>query len=136
MMTELHTRTTLLVDLHFTLYWDCGQHGQQFVPVAFAANVITENPELFLQSLDLSCLDRIRAATRYTKYKFETPINFEVERSFVWKGLEDSKLSIRALGAVELENQLRLMKRRGYQDSVRVEMAVEIEGGTELGNRG
>ncbi|KAK4135256.1 hypothetical protein BT67DRAFT_351060, partial [Trichocladium antarcticum] len=132
-MIELHTRTTLLVDLRFAIYWAGGQYGQRFAPVAFAASVITEeDPALFLRSLDRSCLDRVRAATRYTKYRFETPVNFEVERSFVWKGLEESRLSLRGLSAGELESQLALMRKRGYQDCVRVEMAVEVEGGKEL----
>ncbi|KAL2015680.1 hypothetical protein VTK56DRAFT_5037 [Thermocarpiscus australiensis] len=131
---ELYSGTTLLVDLRFTIYWDSGRSAQRFAPVAFAANVITENLDLFLQSLDSSCFRRIRAAARYTKYKFDKPINYEVERSFIWKGLDDSKLSIRGLSEAEFENQMTLMRKRGYQDHVRVDMAIEIEAGEELYN--
>jgi hypothetical protein len=135
-MLKLYTYTTVLVDLRFKIYWDSGRFGHEFPPVAFAAEVVTESIELFLHSLDLSCLDRIRATTRYTMYSFAEPINYEVERSFVWKGLAGgSKLSIRGLSQVEFENQLALMKKRRWRDSIRVEMAVEIKAGTELRNR-
>ncbi|GAB1319933.1 hypothetical protein MFIFM68171_10143 [Madurella fahalii] len=134
-MLKLYTRTTILVDLHFTIYWESGRCGQQFPPAAFAVDVITESPDLFLQSLDLSCLDRIRAATKYTIYSFGKPVNYEAERSLIWKGLEDSRLSMRGLNATEFDNQLKLMRKRGYQDHIRVEMAVEIEAGDELRNR-
>lgn len=68
-------------------------------------------------------------------YSFEKPIDYEVERSFIWKGLEGSRLSIRGLNAAEFDNQLKLMKKRGYQDHIRVDMAVEIEAGDDLRNR-
>lgn len=160
-MMELFSRHALLIDLRFAIYWDGGRRGQKFPPVAFAATVVTDTPELFLRSLDARCLERVRAATRYTAYAFggddnTAPplVNYEVERWFVWnlKGLgglqredadgdgqdgDDARLlSIRGLSAGEMETQLRMVRRRGYRDYVRVEMAVEIEAGQELRDRG
>ncbi|KAK4235328.1 hypothetical protein C8A03DRAFT_36827 [Achaetomium macrosporum] len=135
-MLDLHHHATILVELRFTIYWNAGKHSQKFPAVAFAAELITENAELFIQSLDAACQERIRATTKYTMYHFERPINFEVERSFVWKGCEQARLSIRALSSGELSTQLDLMEKRGYQDCIRVEMAVEIEAGEELKDRG
>ena len=161
-MLELHASTTLLVDLAFTLHWDGGRRRRGFGRTAFAASVATETAEQFLRSLDQSCLARARAATRGTRYRFEAPVNYEVERAFVWAGLDGpcpcqcqcqchqqqqkqqltlqqqqqqqcaTPLSIRSLSAAELESQLRLLRQRGYRDWVRVEMAVEIEAGPEL----
>lgn len=158
-MLSLHTHATILIDLHFSLHWGTvlgdkpqdqqgkdhystekqkhqqqqqKQHSQRFPAVAFAADVVVaDTPELFLCSLDARCLDRIRAATRHTAFRFDRPVNYEVERWFVWDGLEDSKLAVRGLSAEELASQLRLMGRgrKGCRDVVRVEMAVEIEGG-------
>lgn len=134
-MLKLYACATILVDLHFTIHWDGGRHSQAFPPVAFAASVVTEGLVSFLQSLDAECMDRIRAATRYTAYKFDSPVNYEVERYFVWKGLENSKLSTRGISAHEFDSQIRLMKQRGYQDHVRVDMNVEIDAGEELRSR-
>ncbi|KAL2127559.1 hypothetical protein VTI74DRAFT_10551 [Chaetomium olivicolor] len=105
MLSPLYDTTPLLIELHYTLYWSSGAHGQKFAPIAFAADLITENPELFLQSLDASCLERIDAATKYTMYKFDKPVNYEVERWFVWEGLEEGRLSIRGLTAGQLEKR-------------------------------
>jgi hypothetical protein len=142
-MLDLYRHTTILVDLRFTIHWDAGEgnqvQSQKFAPVAFAAELITEDSnsstDLFIQSLDAACVDRIRAVTQYTMYRFDKPVHFEVERSFVWKGFEKARLSIRGLSSDELWAQLRLMKERGYRDCVRVDMAVEIEAGEELQGR-
>ncbi|KAK3302701.1 uncharacterized protein B0T15DRAFT_422945 [Chaetomium strumarium] len=131
-MLDFYRHTIILVDLRFTIHWDAGKQSQRFAPVAFAAELITEDPDLFIQSLDAACQERIRAVTKYTMYRFDKPVNFEVERSFVWKGFEKARLSIRGLSPDELWAQLQLMKTRGYQDCVRVDMAVEIEAGEEL----
>ncbi|KAK4149654.1 hypothetical protein C8A00DRAFT_46756 [Chaetomidium leptoderma] len=156
-MLTLYTETPLLIDLHFTLHWSTttttntsgdgitktktNTHTQkfQFPPTTFAANVIAdETPELFLHSLDLRCLDRIRAMTRYTVYCFDKPVNYEVERAFLWEGTTRGGrgLAIRGLSAEELGSQLRMVRDRGYRDWVRVDMAVEIEAGEELRRRG
>jgi hypothetical protein len=54
-------------------------------------------------------------------------IDYEVERSFVWQGFEDAKLSIRGLSESELRDQLDLVAKRGYRDTILVEMAIEIK---------
>jgi hypothetical protein len=161
-LLNLHTHQPLLIDLHFALHWfptkhlnsdsnlktlTSTPHSQAFPPVTFAADVLTPepenwNPSAFLQSLDETCLDRIRALTKYTIYNFIKPVNYEVERWFVWHGVGDpeeegeARVGIRGLSAFELEAQLRMVRERGYRDWVRVEMAVEIEAGRELEGRG
>ncbi|KAL2255251.1 hypothetical protein VTK26DRAFT_3753 [Humicola hyalothermophila] len=45
--------------------------SQKFPPTTFAARVTTDTPSLFLRSIDLACLGRIRAATRYTRWAFD-----------------------------------------------------------------
>ncbi|AEO68700.1 uncharacterized protein THITE_2090214 [Thermothielavioides terrestris NRRL 8126] len=112
---------------------------QKFPPTAFAAALITDpsDPSLFLASLDAACLARIRAATRHTMYAFDEPVHFEVERAFVFGGLEHAaRLPMRGLTAAEVESQVELMRQRGLRDHVRVDMAVEIEAGKELRERG
>ncbi|KAK4041110.1 hypothetical protein C8A01DRAFT_34842 [Parachaetomium inaequale] len=111
---------------------------------------------LFLRSLDARCLARVRAMTRYTAYRFDKPVNYEVERAFVWAGMmptgvlpgkpvkegreevvsSSSSLSMRGLSGAELGRQVEMVRLRGYRDWVRVEMAVEIEGREALRGRG
>ncbi|KAH6635899.1 hypothetical protein F5144DRAFT_644176 [Chaetomium tenue] len=45
-------------------------------------------PDLFLRSIDAACLARVRAMTQHTAYRFERPVNYEVERAFVWAGVD------------------------------------------------
>ncbi|EAQ91606.1 predicted protein [Chaetomium globosum CBS 148.51] len=44
-------------------------------------------PDLFLRSIDTACLTRVRAMTQHTAYRFDRPVNYEVERAFVWAGV-------------------------------------------------
>ncbi|KAK3295305.1 uncharacterized protein B0H64DRAFT_143993 [Chaetomium fimeti] len=139
-------------------------------------------PDLFLRSLDSSCVVRVRAVTRHTPFRFERHVNYEVERAFVWAGVGESgdgggsgvgvedgaggvagagvgfsgvgfgngvgvgfrsgvgsgavsTLSMRGLRGAEIARQVDMMRRRGYRDWVRVDMAVEIEAGRELQER-
>ncbi|KAH6838537.1 hypothetical protein B0I37DRAFT_419472 [Chaetomium sp. MPI-CAGE-AT-0009] len=168
-------------------------------------------PDLFLRSLDSSCLARVRAMTRHTAFRFEKHIDYEVERAFVWAGVGGAEgeagvdmegmgmgmagmdrmgragmgmarmgmegmgmgmegmggmgigiegmgedkgsaartgtgtgtgvgavsglLSMRGLSSAEIARQVDMMRRRGYRDWVRVDMAVEIEVGRELRER-
>jgi hypothetical protein len=46
-----------------------------------------------------------------------------------------ASLSMRGLSSTEIARQVDMMRRRGYRDWVRVEMAVEIEAGRELRER-
>ncbi|KAK3902248.1 hypothetical protein C8A05DRAFT_15673 [Staphylotrichum tortipilum] len=54
-------------------------------------------------------------------------VNYEVQRSFVWEGVEGGGVDILGLSALELEGQLGMVKARGGRDWVRVVMAVEVE---------
>ncbi|KAK4098993.1 hypothetical protein N658DRAFT_202723 [Parathielavia hyrcaniae] len=146
--------------------------SQTFPPVTFAANILTTrdpsfspdetNPHTFLESLDQACLARIHALTKYSIYCFAEPVDYEVERWFVWHGVGNGvgvgsgvgvkvgdgdergssggggggRVGIRGLSAAELETQLRMVRTRGGRDWVRVEMQVEIEAGWELEGRG
>ncbi|KAJ4289983.1 hypothetical protein N0V88_006784 [Collariella sp. IMI 366227] len=92
--------------------------AQSFPPLTFAATLISDTPTLFLHSIDTACLERIRATTKYTIYKFDKPVNYEVERWFVWIGVDNDnggkdgdeerqgRLSIRGLKLAELECQI------------------------------
>ncbi|KAL2270562.1 hypothetical protein VTJ83DRAFT_2746 [Remersonia thermophila] len=149
-------------------------YSQRFPPVTFAADAVNlandtgfggssreswwgfspPSPLGFLRSIDEACLARVRAALRHTPYAFDMPINYEIERWFVWTGLggdegkrwegvdgDDgneyggvprldstaARVNIRGLTAAELVCQLRMVAARGWRDMVRVEMAVEIE---------
>ncbi len=145
-MLTFHTSTPLLINLHFTLHHsppatpinsnatDLGPpklQTQKFPPTTFAADLLMDTPTLFLRSLDTSCLERIRNATRYTAYRFSTPLNYEVERAFVWAGVGDEGMGcvgMRGLSEEEMEAQVRMVRQRGGRDWVRVEMIVEIGG--------
>ncbi|KAL2139951.1 hypothetical protein VTI28DRAFT_4463 [Corynascus sepedonium] len=104
--------------------------------------------DLFLRSLDARCLDQVRTMTRRTPFRFDKPADYEVERAFVWAGMmgpgqqQDEGgggvifLPVRGLSATELGRQIDMVRRRGYRDWVRVDMAVEIEPSEELRRRG
>ena len=145
-MLTFHTPTPLLINLHFTLHHSTATaptstnttslgspkpKTHKFPPTTFAADLLTDTPALFLRSLDTSCLERIRNATRYTAYRFSTPVNYEVERAFVWAGVGDEGMGcvgMRGLSEGEMEAQVRMVRERGRRDWVRVEMVVEIGG--------
>ncbi|EGS20302.1 uncharacterized protein CTHT_0021270 [Thermochaetoides thermophila DSM 1495] len=171
-LLSLDSHTTLLIDLRYTIHWfspsGSGRlHSQPFPALTFAASIVTDaGPEPFLRSLDRACLERIRAVTRYTPYRFgpgmptgeakcervpgqlPPPVRVEARRGFVWNGVDDEMdlgrekiargtetrgvVSIAGLSTAELEEHLEMMRKRGYRDWVRVEMAVEIEPGDEL----
>ncbi len=145
-MLDFYTPTPLLINLHFTLHHsppatsassNTASLGspkpktQKFPPTTFAADLLTDTPALFLRSLDASCLERIRSATRYTAYRFSTPVNYEVERAFVWAGVGNEGMGcvgMRGLSEGEMETQVRMIRQRGGRDWLRVEMIVEIGG--------
>ncbi|KAL2173981.1 uncharacterized protein P884DRAFT_264238 [Thermothelomyces heterothallicus CBS 202.75] len=165
-MLALHAHTRLLIQLHATLYWTTGSgllRGQKLAPVMFAADVaaVTINEgdndhdfdhecaygygsatgsavDVFLRSVDASCLDRVRAMTRATAFRFGEPVHYEAERAFVWAGAGGGggSIPIRGLSAAELGRQVDMVRRRGYRDWVKVEMAVEISAGEELRRKG
>lgn len=153
-MLTLHNHTTLLIDLHFTLHRRLHPHptlphtatpppqyhSHPFPPTAFAAslpNLTDTTPQQFARALDQACLARIRAMTRYTRYAFDEPVDYEVERVFVFRGLEDARLDVRGLGAEELRVQVGFLGGggggTGGRGWVRVVMGVEIGDGTEIG---
>ncbi|AEO55670.1 hypothetical protein MYCTH_89343 [Thermothelomyces thermophilus ATCC 42464] len=172
-MLALHAHTRLLIQLHATLYWtpESGLlRGQKLAPVVFAADVaaVATNEDdndydfdyecaygygsatgsavdVFLRSVDASCLDRVRAMTRATAFRFDEPVHYEAERAFVWAGVGGGdggggggggSIPIRGLSAAELGRQVDMVRRRGYRDWVKVEMAVEISAGEELRRKG
>jgi hypothetical protein len=80
--------------------------SQRFPPVTFAADIAglvddtgfgigssgtwwrlpAPSPSVFLRSVDNTCLERICSILRHTAFAFDRPVNYEVERWFVWTG--------------------------------------------------
>ncbi|KAK4459690.1 hypothetical protein QBC42DRAFT_348617 [Cladorrhinum samala] len=130
---DLFDTTPMLINLHYTIHWSARSskptpnRRQIFSPTTFGTVLPTESIQHFLTILNDVCLDRVRSATRYTCYSFETPKNIQAEFYFVFTNFPDSKLSIRGLTLAELSHQLELIKSRGYRDAIRAEMAIEID---------
>jgi hypothetical protein len=124
---ELDSLTTSLVELRCTFYWDGAKSHRAFRPLVFAAKLNFETKHTFFRSLDCVCLTRIRDATRLTAYGLCHILNYEVERYFVWKGFEEARLSASSLTECEVQDQAEMLRKRGFQDWIRVDMAIEIQ---------
>lgn len=125
---DLTTTIPMLIELRFTLYLrGVTTIRRTFPTTAFAANIAVDDHKSLLASLDDACFRRIGEATRYTSYNRCSLTDYEVERFLVWNGLDDAKLSLGGLSDRDLQTQLELMERRGWQDRIRVHMAFEVE---------
>jgi hypothetical protein len=69
--------------------------------------------------------------TRYTAFAFDEPVDYEVERACVFRGLEDRvAVDMRGMGAEEMAVQVGFLgSGSGGRGVVRVVMGVEIGGG-------
>ncbi|KAK3357948.1 hypothetical protein B0T25DRAFT_174585 [Lasiosphaeria hispida] len=123
---DLWTTTTVLVELRCTLCQDGGRSRRKLLPIVFAASLKLETGKAFVHSLDHACLKRVRAATRYDLRRIDPVVNYEMEPSFVWQGFEEAKLAIVSLTEMEIRDQLDLMAKRGYRDSILVQMVIEV----------
>jgi hypothetical protein len=124
---DLSTTRTVLVELKYAFYLKRADIRRSFPSLAFAARVIVDSRTALLRSLDDLCFERIREATKYSMESRYSFTDYEVDRYVVWNGLDDAKLPLSTLSDQEFKTQLEVMETRGYQDRIRVHMAIEVD---------
>jgi hypothetical protein len=120
-----HEISTILVKLITHCHGDLKSR----VPTTtFAARVKVDTAKYFVFSLDHVCMERVRRMILNLGH-YIGPENSQYEyisRRFVWQGIEQGSVSIAGLSDGDIQDQLHMMAKRGWQDHIEVEVTVTI----------